>query len=86
MDLFSTNKDCFGPSTLTLICWFQIWALLELTGYTLLVTLVPLGKAGNVSAHKFVLYITATVVSATHLLCSMLLVVAAYKVSYLPTL
>ncbi|XP_049874899.1 uncharacterized protein LOC126373000 isoform X2 [Pectinophora gossypiella] len=57
----------------------QIWALLELVGYSLVVTLAPLGQDGKVSLHKYVLFITAASVSGVHLLSSILLVVAAYK-------
>lgn len=59
---------------------FQVWALAELVGYSLLVTLRPLGHEGSVSVHKYALYIAAAVVSCLHLLFSILLVVAAVKV------
>ncbi|XP_030028577.2 uncharacterized protein LOC115446152 [Manduca sexta] len=77
------KKCCFCANlhTGTLIIGYlsSIWALLELAVYCLLVTLAPLGKDGNVSVHKLVLYITAASVSGTHLICSILLIVAAYK-------
>lgn len=61
----------------------QVWALLELTAYCLLVTLAPLVREGDLSAHKYALYVTAAAVSGVHLLCSLLLIVAAYKVGVL---
>ncbi|CAH2090642.1 unnamed protein product [Euphydryas editha] len=61
------------------ISFFQVWSLLELTGYSLLVTLAPIGRNGTVSHHRYALYITAAVVSGITLLCSILLIVAAYK-------
>ncbi|XP_045500020.1 uncharacterized protein LOC123697521 [Colias croceus] len=77
-------KNCCCCGTLhtgTLIIGYVyiVWSLLDLTGYCLLVTLAPLGKEGTVSAHRFVLYVTAAIVSGIHLLCSILLIVAAYK-------
>ncbi|XP_028155958.1 uncharacterized protein LOC135077956 [Ostrinia nubilalis] len=68
--------------TLIIGCLYTIWALLELTIYCLMVTLWPLGDErnnGSVSVHKFVLYVTAAVVSGVHLLCSLLLILAAWK-------
>ncbi|KAJ8720455.1 hypothetical protein PYW07_012498 [Mythimna separata] len=77
------NKCCYCASlhtgTLIIGYVYSVWALIEITLYCLLVTLAPLGKDGQVSVHKYVLYITAAVVSGTHLICSVLLVVAAYK-------
>ncbi|CAB3223331.1 unnamed protein product [Arctia plantaginis] len=77
------NKCCFCGSlhtgTLIIGYLYSVWALLELTIYCLLVTLAPLGKDGNVSTHKLVLFITAATVSGVHLISSVLLVVAAYK-------
>ncbi|KOB74908.1 putative conserved plasma membrane protein [Operophtera brumata] len=57
-------KNCCFCATLhtgTLIIGYvyTVWALLELTVYSLLVTLAPLGKDGTVSTHKFALYVTA---------------------------
>lgn len=82
--------DSTEPSVQTLdslltsfFLYFQVWSLLELLGYSLLVTLAPLGRHGTVSGHKYALYITAAVVSGVTLLCSILLVVAAHKVSQL---
>ncbi|CAH3974656.1 uncharacterized protein LOC123713913 [Pieris brassicae] len=65
--------------TLIIAYLYTVWALLELTGYSLLVTLAPIAREGKVSAHRYVLYITAATVSGIHLLCSLLLIVAAYK-------
>ncbi|XP_068630547.1 uncharacterized protein [Battus philenor] len=72
---------CVSLHTGTLIIGYvyTVWALLELTAYCLLVTLAPLGNEGKVSTHKYVLYVTAAVVSGVHLLCSLLLIIAAYK-------
>ncbi|CAH0727277.1 unnamed protein product, partial [Brenthis ino] len=72
---------CGSLHTGTLIIGYlyTIWSLLELAGYTLLVTLTPLGKNGTVSSHKYILYIAAAVVSGITLLCSILLIVAAYR-------
>ncbi|CAH2041225.1 unnamed protein product, partial [Iphiclides podalirius] len=77
------KKCCYcvnlHTGTLIIAYLYTVWALLELTAYCLLVTLAPLGKDGNISMHKYVLYVTAAVVSGVHLLCSLLLIVAAYK-------
>ncbi|XP_041981466.1 uncharacterized protein LOC121734899 [Aricia agestis] len=77
------NRCCFCATlqtgTLIIGYIYTIWALLELTCYCLLVTLAPLGHGGAVSGHKYALYVTAAAVSGTHLLCSLLLVVAAHK-------
>ncbi|XP_047534000.1 uncharacterized protein LOC125068743 [Vanessa atalanta] len=72
---------CVSLHTGTLIIGYvyTVWSLLELAGYCLLVTLAPIGKNGTVSGHKYILYITAAVVSGVTLLCSILLIVAAYK-------
>ncbi|KAJ2937487.1 hypothetical protein O0L34_g17530 [Tuta absoluta] len=72
---------CVSLQTGTLITGYlyTVWALLELSGLTLLVTLTPLGKEGNVSTHRYVLYVTAASVAGIHLLCSLLLILAAYK-------
>ncbi|CAH0686035.1 unnamed protein product [Spodoptera exigua] len=77
------NRCCFCATlhtgTLIIGYVYTVWALIELTIYCLLVTLAPLGKDGTVSMHKYVFYVTAACVSGTHLICSVLLVVAAYK-------
>ncbi|CAD0197972.1 unnamed protein product [Chrysodeixis includens] len=77
------KKCCFCATlhmgTLIIGYLYSVWALLELAIYCLLVTLAPLGTDGKVSTHKFILYTTAAVVSGLHLVCSVLLVVAAYK-------
>nr|XP_021181044.2 uncharacterized protein LOC110369817 [Helicoverpa armigera] len=77
------DKCCYCATlhtgTLIIGYVYSVWALLELAIYCLLVTLAPLGKDGTVSVHKYVLYITAASVSGIHLICSVLLVVAAYK-------
>ncbi|XP_053608189.1 uncharacterized protein LOC128674003 [Plodia interpunctella] len=61
--------------TLVIGCLYSIWALAELVGYILLVTLRPLDREG-VSTHKQVLYMAAATVSAVHLAVSILLVIA----------
>ncbi|VVC90947.1 unnamed protein product [Leptidea sinapis] len=63
---------------------YTVWALLELAGYSLLVTFAPISspEGGRVSAHRRVLYIAAALVSGLHLLCSLVLIFAAYKVSF----
>ncbi|XP_050674080.1 uncharacterized protein LOC126971739 [Leptidea sinapis] len=60
---------------------YTVWALLELAGYSLLVTFAPISspEGGRVSAHRRVLYIAAALVSGLHLLCSLVLIFAAYK-------
>ncbi|CAK1543305.1 unnamed protein product [Leptosia nina] len=77
------KKCCFCATlhtgTLIIAYLYMVWALLELTGYCLLVTLAPIGQDGKVSAHRYVLYVAAAIVSGIHLLCSLLLLVAAYK-------
>ncbi|XP_075976928.1 uncharacterized protein LOC142977098 [Anticarsia gemmatalis] len=77
------NSCCFCATlhtgTLIIGYLYSVWALLELAVYCLLVTLAPLGKNGTVSTHKLALFIVAAVVSGTHLISSVLLVVAAYK-------
>ncbi|XP_045452087.1 uncharacterized protein LOC123661137 [Melitaea cinxia] len=72
---------CASLHTGTLIIGYlyTVWSLLELTGYSLLVTLAPIGRNGTVSQHRLALYIAAAVVSGVTLLCSILLIVAAYK-------
>ncbi|XP_014355452.2 uncharacterized protein LOC106708447 [Papilio machaon] len=77
------NKCCYCVSlhtgTLIIAYTYTVWALLELTAYCLLVTLAPLGREGAISANKHALYVTAAAVSGVHLLCSLLLIIAAYK-------
>ncbi|CAG5023678.1 unnamed protein product [Parnassius apollo] len=77
------NRCCYCVSlhtgTLVIAYLYTMWALVELTAYCLLVTLAPMGRGGSISMHKYVMYITAAVVSGIHLLSSLLLIVAAYK-------
>ncbi|XP_060804184.1 uncharacterized protein LOC106137957 [Amyelois transitella] len=63
--------------TVVIGCLYTIWALAELVGYILFVTLQPLNKEGEeMSTNKKVLYFMAAAVSAVHLALSILLVVA----------
>ncbi|XP_039757208.1 uncharacterized protein LOC120631619 [Pararge aegeria] len=83
MSVPMVKRCCCGASlhtgTLIIGYIYTVWSLLELLGYTLLVTLAPLGRNGTISGHKYSLYITAAVVSGVALLCSILLIVAAHK-------
>ncbi|XP_045773714.1 uncharacterized protein LOC123873071 [Maniola jurtina] len=83
MSVPMVNKCCFRASlhtgTLIIAYIYTVWSLLELLGYSLLVTLVPIGRNGTISGHKYALYITAAAVSGVTLLCSILLIVASHK-------
>ncbi|CAH0755511.1 unnamed protein product [Diatraea saccharalis] len=81
------KRSCCGCSlhtgTLVIGCLYTVWALLELMGYSLMVTLWPLGREGQVSVHKYAFYIAAAAVSGIHMLSSILLIVAAVKLASL---
>ncbi|XP_063625193.1 uncharacterized protein LOC134796929 [Cydia splendana] len=66
---------------------YSVWALVELTGYCLIVTFRPLESVrgdGGLSMSKYVTFVVSAAVTGVHLLCSLLLILAAYKkLSYL---
>ncbi|KAM3959688.1 uncharacterized protein ACR2FA_006218 [Aphomia sociella] len=70
---------CVNLRTATLVigCLFSIWTLAELIIVCVMVTLVPLGKDGNVSRNKQVLYLFAVGICCVQLLFSLLLIIAA---------
>ncbi|XP_073946492.1 uncharacterized protein [Choristoneura fumiferana] len=77
---------CVSLQTGTIIIayLYSVWNLLELTIYSLLVTFGPMkkdaaGDAEQVSMNKYALYVATAAVNGVHLLCSLLLIVAAYK-------
>ncbi|XP_023940479.1 uncharacterized protein LOC112047569 [Bicyclus anynana] len=83
MSVPMVKRCCCGASlqtgTLVIAYVYTVWSLLELLGYTLLVTLAPIARSGAISNHKYALYVVGAVVSGVTLLCSILLIVAAHK-------
>ncbi|KAL4705790.1 hypothetical protein ACJJTC_016384 [Scirpophaga incertulas] len=83
MSVPMVKSCCCGCSlytgTLIIGSLYTIWTLLELVGFTLMATMWPLGAPGRLSIHKYVFYISAASVSGLHMLCSILLLLAAVK-------